>query len=40
LDLEVAIRFFGASGADVRFLFLWAPGTVKKEDMLAIVVDK
>jgi hypothetical protein len=32
-----AIRFFGASAPVGRFLFFWAPGAVKKDDMAAIV---
>ena len=34
--LVVASRFFGASVAAMRFLFFWAAGVVKKDDMVAV----
>jgi len=34
--LIVASRFFGASVPAGRFLFFWAPGAVKKDDMAAV----
>jgi hypothetical protein len=37
--LVVASRFFGASVAAVRFLFFWAPGVVKKDDMVAAATN-